>query len=322
MNSIDDLSKDELKERIISLQAEIDSIKEKKIHRRELTKNLAIGIGSRLWLGKKLKDSLITILKGDFSNENIADVLIAILFRFTRLGVISIFAGIIAVFPIYLLIQQNNILRSQTIRIDQQNKLLNLQTNLLEADRRSALILEAGNVMNSVSNELDDSLNLKDSLSAPLIGRIIALSQSFKPYKYLETDSSLSKSRVSPERGYLFIALFESKIDSNSLNRILRNGIFTYADLENANLQGINLNQVNLSGANLSGANLSNANLARINLTYSNLNNTDFTNANMPDADISFSNVKGANFNSAGIIALKRDSVNWDEAITKNSFIN
>jgi len=114
---------------------------------------------------------------------------------------------------------QNSLLFGQNSRIDTQNYRINIQNNLIEADRRSSLIFLMSNILDRVNEEVkvqklsvpygidNDSItilkdNFKFHLSNPLIGRIIALSRAFRPYKLLAGDT-LSTELVSPERGQL-----------------------------------------------------------------------------------------------------------------------
>ena len=255
--------------------------------------------GGFFLLGPRLKESLTKMLEGDLSKDNVAEVLIATLYRFTRIG---LFAFLVALLPIgiltvqtVLLSRQNELFQLQNNKIDKQNVRLDQQTNLLEADRRSALVLESGNVMGLIGQELNDKENTEDSLSQALIARIIALSQTLKPYKYLNTDSTLTERKVSPERGYLLIGLVESKVALSSYNKISERANFEEADLRNAVLKGKFLSGINLKGADLAGADLWHTSLGGANLEGARLFEADLVNANLEGANLERANLVESN---------------------------
>ena len=140
---------------------------------------------------------------------------------------------LVALIPIILLWQQNGLIRTQNDKIERQNVRLDQQTSLLEAERRSAVILESGNVLDAVSRELAEPGNTKDSLSNPLVGRIIALSRAMKPYKYLDpSGDSMTVRALSPERGHLLVSLYNSKLDTSTYLKINRGADFSYSELD------------------------------------------------------------------------------------------
>ena len=163
-------------------------------------------------------------------------------------------SGLLGYLSLFLLYKQTNLFKNQ-------NKFIQQQTHLAEASRRSSQMFIMGEVLSDINTELKDPLNSRDTLSNTLVGRIIGLSRSMKPYKYLVGDSLINKP-LSPERGQLLIALVESKIDSTFfVDKILKGSDFSSAELNGANLSGANLNGVNLNMAQLNSANLKNANL-------------------------------------------------------------
>jgi hypothetical protein len=130
------------------------------------------------------------------SVDTISNLGAHIIRRLTRIGVV---AFLIAITPSCLLYCQNNLLENQNRLIVNQNTRIEQQTYLQEAGRRSSLIFLMNNVLDKMDEELKSPVNKDRNLSDQLIGRIVALSKSLKPYKYLESDS-LSMT-VSPERG-------------------------------------------------------------------------------------------------------------------------
>ena len=118
--------------------------------------------------------------------------------------ILGIFVSLGGLTGTMLLLNQNELLNNQ-------NTLIQRQMSLEEASRRSALILLMSNILDKVDREIEEQkrTNPRDSvftLSKSLIGQIVALSHSFKPYRYLEGDSLISKP-LSPERGQLLITL-------------------------------------------------------------------------------------------------------------------
>ena len=179
---------------------------------------------------------------------------------YTFIGVvISIFLVMGGLIGSVLIFKQNDLLNTQNERID-------LQNNLLEAERRSSLIFLMSNVLDKVDDEIKEQRDdfkrklesvpdsVKYSLSKPLISRIVALSRSLRPYRMMEGDT-LSE-LVSPERGQLFISLMENGLDSLTQNTIMENGDFSYTVIGKIDLSGAELSQANLRGAYLHETNL------------------------------------------------------------------
>ncbi|MBL7828570.1 MAG: pentapeptide repeat-containing protein [Saprospiraceae bacterium] len=224
------------------------------------------------------------------------------------------FGGLLGTVLIYnqnkLLTQQNALLQLQNVRLDQ-------QTYLQEADRRSALIYLMGNLVDAIDRELKSDVGqpgVRD-LSPQIIGRVIALSKSLRPYRYLDADSLVAR-ELSPERGQLLLALINSQIDNGTLRRIFQVSDFAQADLKGAVLSGeflsgINLNaadltnavldETNFTQANLSGADMENAVLARAKMNHARLRNTKLKNAILESADLREANLFGADLSKANL---------------------
>lgn len=162
---------------------------------------------------------------------------------------------------------QNQKIKEQVYLLGSQNHNINLQNNLLEAERRSSLIFLLSNILDKVDEEIRfqriDEVIDKFRLSDPLISRIIALSRAFKPYRILEFDS-LSSQLVSPERGQLFIALMNSKLDSFTQAKISGSGDFSNAVIGEIKLENAILNNISLPYANLRGASFINSSLIEV----------------------------------------------------------
>ncbi|MCE7921906.1 MAG: pentapeptide repeat-containing protein [Haliscomenobacteraceae bacterium CHB4] len=252
------------------------------------------------------------------------------------------FGGLLGTLILYnqnkLLIQQNELLNQQNVRLDQ-------QTYLQEAERRSSLISLMGSILDAINLELKEDVGAKGvrDISPQLIGRVIALSNSLRPYRYLGSDSLVGR-ELSPERGYLLLSIVSSEIDPVSLRRIYRSADFSYADLKKAVLSGEFLAGVNLDGADLEGAlldetDLSNAHLnntelngavlARANMRSARLRDAKMVKAHLASADLSgtvllgadltranlsFANLSYTSFNAANL-----SSANLDQAIFTNT---
>lgn len=228
--------------------------------------------------------------------------------------VLSLSAGLVSLATLYLLYQQNDLIRFQNEKIIQQNQ-------LSEAERRSSLVFLFNNIMDAIDAELTnpkpEGLRIKSDsgqyskLSRQLIGRIIALSRRLEPYRVYDYEKDSLGSLTSPERGQLLINLLESNIDVISLSEIYDRGIFNHADIREykknsaflscANLKDANLNNVNLKKSDLTGAVLVGANLMGANLKGSNLNRVNLTRANLTGAVLTGVNLKIANLIQANL---------------------
>lgn len=232
----------------------------------------------------------------------------------------GIFATAFALLGTVVVINQNELITKQNKRLDQ-------QTYLQEAERRSSLVFLFSNVMDAIDEELKTDVGTKGKrdLSPQLTGRIIALSTRLKPYNYMDGDTLIDKP-LSPERGQLLVSLIESEIDTTTLTQIFKRGDFSYADLKNAELNGVYLRYVKLSNSDLSYANLNdamlenadltesqlkeailhNANLKAANMTGANLINSEIINADMRNITMTNTNLRGAKLQRSDISALSK----------------
>jgi len=202
-----------------------------------------------------------------------------------------------------------------------QNDRLNLQNNLIEADRRSSLVFLMSNVLDKVDEEIREQKDSPEfisepedvqfSLSEPLINRIVALSRAFRPYRMMEGDT-LSEKLVSPERGQLFIALMENKLDSLTQNTIVERGDFSYAVIGEVDLRGAKLREANLLSAYLRSAYLGSAKLRSAYLGSADLRYADLSSTYLGSADLSSADLSSANFeNAKNLTAVQLLSAKW-----------
>lgn len=192
----------------------------------------------------------------------------------------------------------------QVERLDQQNQ-------LSEASRRAALINELTAILTEIDEELDASsasdermgevedprpgisptyVDGGSELTKRLVWRIIALSRSLRPYRFLE-DGVLSNESFSPERGQLLISLVASGIKTTE---VFRMGIFDTAYLRGAELSNVYLADIKLSGASLQDANLITSNLKDCICRGVNFDGAILFSVEMSNADVSNSSFRGA----------------------------
>jgi len=226
------------------------------------------------------------------------------------------FAGLLGSVLLY---NQNQLLEKQNEKIDSQNKKIDSQIQLEEYSRRGNLIVMMSNIMDKADEEIRRAEENGDSsraLSQLLIGRIAALSQAFRPYRFLQ-DSMLIEKPLSPERGQLLLALVNSELDSLTYLNIYRDATF-----EQAYLEKVDLVRANLNGANLNLANLVNANLKEADMKKIYLNNANMTNANLSNTDLINASLNQAILNNANLINTDLLSSDLSQAYLLNAHLN
>lgn len=207
----------------------------------------------------------------------------------------SFFVILTGVLGSFIMIRQNDIHQSQ--KQFQQQQIIQ-QNLLMQSVRNSGM----GDLMNNIFDKIDEELtnNPKRILSESTIDRAAALSSSLKPYGQLEGDS-LSKRKLSPERGQLLLALVKMGLDSNSFNQIKSKGDFSGSDLMDADLKGANLRWAPLQEANFKGADLDKANLSEVNLWGANFWGAKLSDANLRGANLERSDLKWVDLNGADL---------------------
>ena len=318
-----------LEERLSQLEAENLKLKEqldrqenKKKNRRKFGWNF-LKRSSGMILGAQLKKSIEKFLdeiaeQQRVSRETLSDLLSSIIIRLTRVGFLliltAILPSVLLIFQTYYLGKQNTLITGQSEMFKQQNKRLDQQTYLQEADRRGQTLLIMDNMLKEINTDVSrSSANAIDDATA---GRLISLSKMLKPYKYLENDSLIARV-TSPERGYLLVSLLETGINLNTSTRSRSNGRlierldFTYAELRNLSLKGADLIQIDLANADLRNssfngtdfekANLQNAWLHETNLTYASFKEANLEQAILQNAILDYANLQNANLSSADL---------------------
>ena len=214
---------------------------------------------------------------------------------------------------------QNKLFEIQNNLVKQQNKRIEQQTELTEAGRRSSLVFLMGNIMDKVDEELKSPSNTSRDLSNELIGRISALSQSLKPYRYLKNDK-LIKKPLSPERGQLLLALVNSRLDTtNAYHKLYTETKFSRADLNEAVLTKSHMSLAKLTKADLSEANLNEANLKGAILKEADLKEVEAVSANFQECDLveatmTWGEFSGANFSRATLTEADLRSTELDNS--------
>ncbi len=204
-------------------------------------------------------------------------------------------------------------------KIKSQDDVLKEQTKLLAASRRSNAIV----IMKDIFDEIDTELknNPQRILSDELIAKMNALNTSFHPFQKLESDS-LSKIKLSPERGQLLLMLAAMNINADSFNKIKSTTSFLGADLEGANLKGIDLSGINLMGANLKDANLSGANLSQANLEKANFWGCQLNKANLENIVLKYASLRWAELDSTNLIQANLYGADLRDAKIRNADAN
>ncbi len=210
---------------------------------------------------------------------------------FRAIGLIIV--GFVGLLGSVLLHNQNELIKKQNIRLDQ-------QTYLQEAERRSSLVFLFSNIMDAINVEISNDYNQNNirDLSPQLTGRIIALANRLKPYYFMQGDS-LIESQISPERGQLLVTLIESHLADSTFSQIKQRSNFSFSDLNQANLSGVDLSGINLKNSNMVGANLSGAKLYGSDFTDSDLSGANFSNAKILETIFDDANLYRSNFRKA-----------------------
>ena len=302
------------------LKAELDAIntnkQQKKSRRIRWTKRLSSSL-----LGKNLKLAITNFFteleeKRSVSKNTVSDLLSAIFMRVTRIGVYLILTSLL---PIFLLLFQVYYLRNQNELIEIQNKRLDQQTYLQEADRRSYLTGVLDDMIKEVTTE---GYRNNGRISKVSSTRLIALSKILKPYKYLENDK-LIDNPLSPERGYLLLSLLESNLDlgvilnNNTRESLLSQLNFSYAELNNASVTALDLNSIHLNFANLNESNFTKSTLIKSSFVNASLKNTNFYKSDIVKCNFNNSNLTGASFTDSSL-----NTVTFENAILTNANFN
>ncbi len=289
---------EKLKQENEQLRAQLDKIATSKGNRRKRTFWFAKKF-SGAFAGKWLRNSFVRLYKeipeNNIQKETLADVSASLLWRLTRIGVLTLF---FAILPTIILLFQTNLLMRQNKILEQQNVRLDQQTNLAEANRRGTVTLEMSNIMNQIDHEINSVGGIRHSTKTRLISHV----QSLKPYKFLENDQ-LIDTPLSPERAQLFLYLITSKLPLDNKIDIFKNTKFAQTDLK-----GAYLNLIDVSDAKLPDSRMDNIELL----------GSDWDGVEMQHTTIHKSHIEGSSFMSSDFSSLESDQTAWFQVNFKN----
>jgi len=153
---------------------------------------------------------------------------------------------------------------------------------------------ELTNLQESITLELLNGQ--KKDLSNGLITGIIALSESFKPYRYLK-NNALIEQELSPERAILFKSLIKYNLGESTYEKIFSHADFSYADFSDMDLSYINMREL-LMGVH--GTHTEDAQLFLTTMKRPNLKRSNFDNTNLYQSTL-YGNFSESKFNTATI---------------------
>jgi Pentapeptide repeats (8 copies) len=310
------------------LSAENEALKEevarlnRQIAAQKKARNKAVDLVSGAVIGKPLKSSVSKfvdeIYASKLEKETLKDVVYATLHRLTKVGAITL---ILAISPLIFAILQTYYLKKQNDKLDDQNRRIEQQTFLQEAERRSSLVFLFDNVLDKLDDELKVN-PIQRKLSPQLVGRIVSLSKALKPYRFLDGDT-LTAQVSSPERGQLLISLMTSKLHISTYEQIFTSADFSYATLEGVNLDAAMLRNVNLAHSHLENITLVGADLSFANLSHSKLINIRaYQNGKPPKgAKFNFTNFFNAEILKSDFSASVFEHTNFAQTAIGNTFL-
>lgn len=316
MNEIPDDNQErlrQLEQENLRLRAELEARKAMTSTRKQVRK-LVSTTTTRFMVGKGLKASFKQLLEelpsGKVSKDTLADIMANFIWRITRIGTFAVIIGLAPIFVMavqtWMLGRQNNKLDTQNNLLGRQNERLDQQINLEEGNRRSSLIFFMSNIMDKLDIEL--RANPNRHLSEALIGRIVSLSQSMRPYRYLENDE-LTPRQLSPERGQLLFSLINSDLDKETYDKIFARANFNYADLREANF----------SEAYLRGAQLAHSSFSNANFNFADLTNADLSGAWLEQATFRNTSLDGVNLSGANLRESRMEHISMHDGDLSNA---
>lgn len=199
-------------------------------------------------------------------------------------------------------------LYKQTLILESQNKLINQQTKLTEATRRSSQVVLLNGVLKDINVELNNS---KDSISNNLSARIISLSHTIKPYKYYQYETENISGLLSPERTQLLYSIVSSDINE----KILSENIFKYANFRYSDLSNQRLINRFFKNIDLRYSTLDKALLHKSNLINSDLRNTSIIDAGMPNVKLNRADLRDSFLKSVFLSEAIMDSCDLRKTI-------
>ena len=240
------------------------------------------------------KDSNEQQLKNVISNSHIEThmssvlgLLIGAVSRFISIGaLISVLGGMVSLAIFVVTYMQVERLDNQNSLLNKQNDKIDIQSNLLEAERRSSVHLLT-DLYEKIGEEIKSQE--KDSnliLSQPIISQIVSTSHYLRPYRYLEGDT-LTSFVASPEKGQLFIYLTSLGLNSMMLSSIIKMSNFDNMLVENYNFDNLYLNNVQFDNLILNTVSFENSKLDHVSFENAKMNYFRIDNCSLNSSTIS-----------------------------------
>lgn len=188
----------------------------------------------------------------------------------------------------------------QTLLMGEQTKLIRKDNFLFESDRRAGLVSELTSIFEEIERQYEACAKLGDSKECNLTrttrGRIIAVSNALKPYRYLNKEGNLIKEPTSPERGQLLNVL-AGVLHKEDKAYLMSKINFSYADMSE-----IKSEKFDFSRLNLSNATFNDAELISVFFEGSNLFRSLFFGTQIKNCSFSYGcNLKGAVFSNCDV---------------------
>lgn len=281
---------------------------------RKVTAGKAISwTGAGIFMGKRLKKSLeqlyAEIPRKEFNRETLATVTAHVLWRFTRIRLVSI---LFAIIPAAILILQTFMMMRQTTTMERQSDIMKTQNELVETQNTliqnqigSEDINAKKGIYSGIVADAENTIRNRSGRSLRNEGDVINFGKSIasavnkiEPYEL-----GPGGKNVSPELGQILLSFVNKAKQEANLKRfaylVYAEAIFNYADLEEKVLNNAPLKAAFLSNSNLTKAVLRGADLENTQLNQAILDEAIITNANLFATNLNSARAQGAQFNAS-----------------------
>lgn len=202
------------------------------------------------------------------------------------------------------------------------NDLLQKQNYLVESARRNTLVIEFSEVMNQLQKEYNSIDTTSGELSDLLLARIKSLSNSYKPYKYLDMNGELVESPISPERGQLLLTLLDADKAKKLLNSFLYQCNFQFSDFSGrSKLSDYAFNDLDLRSSDWSNCNVDRVTFRKTNLTQGDFENAKLHSVDFADAILVHLNLKGSRLHDINFSEARMKGVDLENAEVSSSML-
>lgn len=251
---------------------------------------------------------LISLLPFFNKNANVSPIEAKYLYKTRKAFYFPLLIIIVSLTCLFLI---NKYQKSTEEQAQYYNSKMVLEQARTAAAQRGNTVHLMSNLLQKVEAELNNSK--ERTLSDNTIRSIADLANSFKPYQAVVGDS-LSDQKLSPERGYLILALSKMRIDSHSYSKLKLMTSFAYADLRDKDLRNLDMSGLDLEKADLSNADLRGTNLKHTNLKFSLIWGAKMDNAILDNAYLTRANLAWAELNNASILNANLKGINLSNA--------